>query len=66
MTVEATQRYTPDETRHCSNCRQALAAHGTEGQCPHADRPPRPRTMRRFVTRGGELVEVEAVVRETR
>lgn len=26
----------------------------------------RPRTVRRFVTRGGELVEIESVVRETR
>jgi hypothetical protein len=26
----------------------------------------RPRTLRRFVHRGGELVEVESVVRETR
>jgi hypothetical protein len=42
-------------------------------RCEDSDRapgerllPPRPRTVRRFVNRGGQLVEVEAVVRETR
>lgn len=60
MPVETVQRYTPDETGCCLNCRRGRDAH-VEGQCPIEQK-----TRRRFVTRGGEPVEIEQVVRETR
>lgn len=60
-TVESVRRYTPNETGYCRNCGYRREVHSEEGQCP-----PRPKTLRRFVTRGGELVEIERVFRETR
>ena len=64
MSVEARrQRWQPDEAGCCLNCRRGLDAHTSEGLC----RPVEQKTRRRFVTRGGELVEVSAApVRETR
>jgi hypothetical protein len=60
MGAEMRKRWTPDETGCCLNCRRGLEAH-SEGLGPVG-----PRTLRHFVNRGGELVEVESVVRETR
>lgn len=62
MTLEAMNRYQPDETGCCLNCRRSREAHLEEGRCPLEQK-----TRRRFVTRGGEMVEVNAgPVRETR
>jgi hypothetical protein len=54
-------RWTDDGTGHCLNCRREAPAHGRGERCPVG-----PRVLRHFVNRGGELVEVESVVRETR
>lgn len=63
MNMETVRRFTPDETGYCLNCRRGREAHLLEGQCPVGTTP----TRRRFVTRGGELVEVNAApARETR
>jgi len=64
MTVEIVRRWTPDETGCCLICRRGRETHDVEDRCPV--RLPQPRTLRHFVTRGGELVEIESVIKETR
>lgn len=63
MGADMRKRWTPDETGGCClNCRRGPEAHAGELYlCPVGAR-----TLRHFVNRGGELVEVESVVRETR
>lgn len=68
MTVEAAQHFTPDETGYCLNCRRSRETHSSDGMCSIrvTEGSRRPATLRRFVTRGGELVEIDQPVRETR
>jgi hypothetical protein len=71
--VGETRKNKPDRKRHIAR----EGAQGPSGNPPatppgagtgpaRSATPLRPRVRRRFVTRGGDLVEVESVARETR